>query len=75
MLPKIYMAVTKKYKTIGARSEVWANKALMTAGGLRKSDLSLNRDGKLVSLRKQVHGKRTWGTKKVQLKRRFQKLK
>jgi hypothetical protein len=67
------MAATKKYKTIGGRRDVWDNKALMTSGGLRKSDLTLNRDNKLVSLRKQVHGKRTWSTKKVQLKRRLRK--
>jgi hypothetical protein len=60
-------------KTIGGRKEVWDKKALMTSGGLRKTDLTLNRNNKIVSLRKQTHGKRTWGTKRVQLTRRLKK--
>ena len=40
----------------GTRQEVWDGKAYKTAGGLFKSDLVVNKEGKIVSLRKSING-------------------
>merc|ERR1712118_163256 len=48
------MVMSKKTKTpsIGSRRQVWGGYATKTSGGLRKGDLMLNKNGKLVSKRK-----------------------
>ena len=41
----------------GTRQEVWDGKAYKTTGGLFKSDLVINKEGKIVSLRKSISEK------------------
>ena len=45
-------------KKFGTRREVWNAKARMTTGKLRKKDLAKNKNGKLVSKKKQKTAKR-----------------
>ena len=46
-----------KQLKFGSREAVFAGKALMTTGKLRKKDLALSRTGKVVSRKKQKRGK------------------
>ena len=46
-----------KKKAIGTRTEVWNGVADHTSGGLRKSDLKLNKQGKIVSVARSQLGK------------------
>ena len=45
-------------KIVGNKNEVWQDLAHKTAGGLTKSDLTLNKRGKVVSKKQSEHGKR-----------------
>ena len=49
---------TKKIKTVGSRAEVFHGNALHTSGYLYKSDLKLNKGGKIVSRRASARAKR-----------------
>lgn len=44
-------------KLFGTRQEVWDEVSYKTSGGLCKSDLLMNPDGKIVSLSKSIYGK------------------
>jgi hypothetical protein len=44
-------------KLFGTRQEVWDEVSYKTSGGLCKSDLLINPDGKIVSLSKSIDGK------------------
>lgn len=46
----------QRQKKKGTRKEVWDGQAKCTGGGLTKSDLTLNKKGKIVSVKKQAHG-------------------
>ena len=49
----MYLVNGKKYPTlIGSRAQVWHEKAFKTAGGLNKSQLHMNKNGRIVSKRK-----------------------
>ena len=65
------MTSSAKTRTIGSRAEVWHGNALKTSGGLRKKDLVKNKNGRLVSRKKQMTAKKDnrlvkagYGTKK-----------
>ena len=60
----------KKY---GSRSEVFADEAEKTRGGLKKEDLMLSKDGKIVSKKKSLAALETY--KKYGFKKREQKEK
>jgi phage anti-repressor protein len=53
----------------GTRQEVWDGKAYKTTGGLFKSDLVINKEGKIVSLRKSISEKIDNRLENVNLKR------
>jgi hypothetical protein len=53
----------------GTRQEVWDGKAYKTTGGLFKSDLVINKEGKIVSLRKSISEKMDNRLENVNLKR------
>lgn len=44
-------------KTIGSRAEVWHGTAIRTSGGLRKQDLIMNKNGRIVSRKKHTTAK------------------
>lgn len=49
----------KKYELlIGSRAQVWHRTAYKTEGGLRKENLFMNKNGRIVSLRKHKSAKR-----------------
>ena len=48
--------MVKKY---GSRLEVWRGRAQRTRGELRKKDLTLNRNGKIVSKKKSIAAKKS----------------
>ena len=49
-----------KKKIIGTRREVWDREAEKTAGGLKREDLTLNKQKKIVSKRKQKAAIENW---------------
>jgi hypothetical protein len=56
------------YKTlVGSRQEVWDGVSYKTTGGLIKSDLIMNHDGKIVSLCKSVTEKKIYRFEQVNL--------
>merc|ERR1719384_1951501 len=50
-----------------AKSAVLAGRKEKTVGGLRKSDLTRNKDGRIVSRRMSARGKRAWAGSKLKL--------
>lgn len=63
--------MTGKYHTIGTRAQVWHGTAKKTSGGLHKSDLMMNKAGRIVSKAKHFTAKKEmrllkhgYGTKK-----------
>ena len=57
----------------GSRQDVWDGKAYKTSGGLVKSDLHVNNDGKIVSLCKSISEKANNKLENVNLTKRKQK--
>jgi hypothetical protein len=54
-----YVVKGKKYSyLVGSRAQVWHNTAYKTTGGLKKSDLVMNKHGRIVSRTKQATAKR-----------------
>ena len=54
-----YHVKGKKYQVlIGSRAQVWHSTAYKTAGGLTKSDLHMNKHGRIVSRKKHATAKR-----------------
>jgi hypothetical protein len=49
---------THKMKRIGSKAEVWHSHAMMTSGGLKKSDLMKTRHNRIVSKRQHAAGKK-----------------
>jgi hypothetical protein len=45
--------------TVGTRAQVWHGTAKKTSGGLTKTDLMMNKHGRIVSKKKHASGKRT----------------
>jgi len=49
----VYNIKGKKYiKLIGSRAEVYHGSAFKTAGGLQKKDIMMNKNGRIVSVKK-----------------------
>jgi hypothetical protein len=48
-----------KMKTIGSKAEVWHSSALKTSGGLKKKDLMKTKNGRIVSRKKHLQGKKS----------------
>ena len=48
----------KFHQLIGSRAQVWHGTAYKTSGGLRKSHLKMNKNGRIVSLKKHNTAKR-----------------
>ena len=46
-------------QTTGSRAQVWHGTAKKTSGGLTKSNLMMNKHGRIVSRRKHASGKKT----------------
>ena len=47
-------------KTVGSRAEVYHGTAKKTSGGLTRTSLTKNKEGRIVSKRAQEHGKRIY---------------
>ncbi|MHA2082284.1 MAG: hypothetical protein ACXABD_00880 [Candidatus Thorarchaeota archaeon] len=55
----MYTVHGKKYQMlIGSRAQVWHGTAYKTAGGLTRSDLHMNKNGRIVSKKKHVTAKK-----------------
>ena len=54
---KYYIDSQRYDMLFGSRQDVWDGIAYKTAGGLLKSDMIINKDGKIVSLCKSVTGR------------------
>jgi hypothetical protein len=48
----------KTLRTIGSRRKVWNGTAQKTPGGLTKSDLKMNKYGRIVSRKRSAHATR-----------------
>lgn len=57
--------MSDKQKIIGSRAEVWNGNAQKTSGGLRKADLVKNKQGRLVSRKKQAAGRKAFKDNKL----------
>ena len=54
-------AVPKKHiKNKGSKAEVMHGVAIQTSKGLKKDDLTYNKNGSIVSKKKSIHGHRTY---------------
>ncbi len=53
-----YLIMTGKTHTIGSRAQVWHGTAKKTSGGLLKSDLMMNKAGRIVSKAKHITAKK-----------------
>ena len=51
--------VDRDIKRVGTRRQVYFGKAKQTSGGLKRADLALSKDGRVVSKKKQARAKGT----------------
>jgi len=59
-MKKKAMKVSKIAKGRGAKSRVWNGKKEKTSGGLKKSDLHKNADGRIVSKKRSLRSKKNY---------------
>ena len=62
--------VEHKIKAVGSRAQVMHGNAHHTSGGLTKSDLTYNKQGRIVSKRKQALGSKLYNKHKSVLKKK-----
>merc|ERR1719211_179759 len=60
MKRKKAMRVTKVARGRGAKARVFRGSKASTSGGLKKSDLTKNKDGRVVSKKRSLRGKRLY---------------